>query len=165
MKAFLSSFILFGCAFASANDGGMAAIKASQIKMREEAYSAATGDRVLVRKIAKPHFVITIDGGEAQKLQKVLPSQVSVITAMHPELAKVYAESFKALGIYSLKSNEATAKVISINCSDAKLSDDGSQITKTGKSVCTISIDGVDSDEEARESFGDAQNFEPKVCK
>ena len=42
-----------------ANDGGIAAIKVDQIKMRETAYK--NGEVVIVKKIVKPRFTITID--------------------------------------------------------------------------------------------------------
>lgn len=165
MKSVLATLALVMVSSAAfANDGGIAAIKVGQIKMREETIRNSYGDKKVIRKIAKPHFVLTIEGGEANKLQKILPSQVSVITTMHPELTAAYNESFKSLGIYSSKSDEASGKVVTINCNDANLSDEGDKITKTGKSVCTLTIDGVDSDDQATDGFGDTQPFEPKVC-
>lgn len=147
---------------AYANDGGIAAIKVDKIKMRETAI--VKGQEQVVKKFTNPSFKIIIEGGEADKLQKILPSESSVFTGMFPEQAQMYNESFKSLGIYSLKSDEATSKVLTISCSDAKFDDSYVKITKTGKSVCTITINGAESDS-AADSFGDAQVFEPKTCK
>jgi hypothetical protein len=149
-------------AVALANDGGIAAIKVDQIKMRETAIK--NGQEVIVQKITKPSFKIMIEGGEAAKLQQILPSMVSVVTSMNPAIAKDYNESFKALGIFSDNSAAAAGKFLEITCSDATLSLDGSKITKTGKSVCTITINS-NAANEAADSFGDQQLFEPKVCK
>ena len=142
-----------------ANDGGIAAIKVDQIKMRETAFK--NGEEVIVKKIVKPSFTITIEGGEAAKLQKILPSESSVVTGMHPEIATTYNESFKALGIYNDASSAASSKAITISCSDAKLSENGDKVIKTGKSVCTITIGEGNSDDQ----FGDMQTFDPKSCK
>ena len=142
-----------------ANDGGIAAIKVDQIKMRETAYK--NGEVVIVKKIVKPRFTITIEGGEAAKLQMILPSEASVVTGMHPEIADAYKESFKALGIYNDASDEASSKAITISCSDAKLSEDGDKVVKTGKSTCTITIGEGNSEDQ----FGDMHTFEPKSCK
>lgn len=147
---------------AFANDGGISAIKVDQIKMREMGYK--DGQQVIVKKIATPHYKIIIEGGEAAKLQKILPSEVSVVTAINPGMAKDFNETFKTLGIYSDKSASASSKILSISCSDGKLSDNGDKVIKTGKSVCTISIQGLADGESAVEYFGDAQKFEPKTC-
>ena len=158
---------ILGLAFMSstvfANDGGIAAIKVDQIKMRETALK--NGQDVVVRKIVNPSFTITLEGGEAKKLQQILPSVSSVITAMNPQIAKDYNESFKSLGIYSDTSKEASSKGLTISCSDAVLNDAGDQITKTGKSVCTITIRGFSDGESATDSYGDMMKFEPKSCK
>lgn len=167
-KMILSLALTLISSAALANDGGMAAIKVDQIKMRETAIK--DGALTTVKKIAKPSYEITFEGGEAAKLQKVLPSQTSVITAMQPEIAKAYDESFKALGIYSEKSGAASSKTITISCSDATLDDVAGpeykvKVTKTGKSVCTITIEGNDDDAMPELSFGDMIKFEPKTCK
>lgn len=161
----VSATIALASMLAQANDGGIAAIKVDQIKMRETAIK--NGEEVLVRKIANPRFTITIEGGEAKKLQQILPSQVSVITAINPKIEKDYNESFKALGVYSLKSKNATSKGLLISCSDATLSEDGAKVTKTGKSVCTIEIQGFDEVEGVYpgDMFGDSPEFKPKSCK
>lgn len=160
IMAIISLVLTSSVAFA--NDGGIAAIKVDQIKMRETAIK--DGKEVVVKKIATPHFKITIEGGEAKKLQQILPSQVSVITSMYPEIAKDFKESFKTLGIYSEASKAASGKGITISCSDATLNDEGNKVIKTGKSVCTISIEGYAKDESPADSFGDLQPFEPKSC-
>lgn len=148
-----------------ANDGGIAAIKVDQIKMREMAIK--NGEQVIVNRISKPSYKIIIEGGEAAKLQKILPSTSSVFTGMHPGEAKTYKESFKSLGIYSDKSTEASGKAITISCSDAVIGviggSDDDRVIKTGKSVCTIEINAVE--EGADLMFGDMQTFEPKSCK
>lgn len=153
---------------AMANDGGMAAIKVDSIKMREVKYNDM-GQEVIVKSYTNPSHKIIIEGKEALKLQKILPSTSSVITAMQPDLAKSYAESFKALGIYSNDSKSAKSKVISIDCSDAELKTINEKtgkmaVVKTGKPTCTISIYGS-TNETASESFGDMGDFNPKVCK
>jgi hypothetical protein len=148
---------------AVANDGGVAAIKVDQIKMRETALK--NGQEVVVKKIVNPSYTITIEGGEAAKLQKILPSVSSVFTGMFPAQAQLYKDSFKSLGIYSEKSAAASSKVLSISCSDAVMNESGEKITKTGKSVCSITINGVSDGVSATDNFGDAQTFEPKTCK
>lgn len=148
---------------ALANDGGVSAIKVEQIKMRETALK--NGQEVIVKKLVNPSYTITLEGGEASKLQKILPSNVSVFTGMYPAQAQLYKDSFKTLGIYSEKSAQASSKVLSISCSDAVMNDSGDKITKTGKSVCTITINGVSDGVSTSDFFGDMQKFEPKTCK
>lgn len=154
---------------ASANDGGIAAIKVNSIKVRE--VQVKEGVEKVVKSHTKPNFRILIDGPEAVKLQKILPSQFSVITAIQPEIADAYNESFKTLGVYSGTSREATAKTITISCDDADLQtiEQGEQVkfkvVKNGKPKCVISISGADSEEDARESMGDVQKYEPPVCR
>ena len=145
-----------------ANDGGTAAIKVDQIKMRETAIK--NGQEVTVKKIASPRYTITINGGEAEKLQQILPSMSSVFTTMYPESEKLYNDSFKSLGIYSEKSNGVSGKAISISCADAVLNDEGTKITKTGKSECVIRIEAIEDGGES-DIYGDVQTFEPKMCK
>ncbi len=163
MKKMIAIFALVSTASTVfANDGGIAAIKVDQIKMREMAIK--NGEQVIVKRIAKPSYKIIIEGGEAAKLQKILPSSVSVFTGMYPGQAQTYKDSFKSLGIYSDKSNEASSKAVTISCSDAEIGGaDYDQIIKTGKSVCTIEINAVE--EGADLMFGDMQPFEPKSCK
>lgn len=147
-----------------ANDGGIAAIKVESIKMREVAMK--DGEEVIVKRISNPSYKIVIEGGEAAKLQKILPSESSVYPAMYPEQAKVYNESFKALGIYNDKTNTASAKIIDISCTDAKIEEanDKSKVVKLGKTTCTISINASSTDIVDPENFGDMQTFEPKTC-
>lgn len=165
-KIFLGLTLL--SAVAMANDGGMAAIKVDAIRMREVKYDDM-GKEVTVKSFTNPSHKIIIEGKEALKLQKILPPTVSVITMMQPELAKSYAESFRALGIYSDDSKVAKSKVLSIDCSDAELKTINEKtgkmgIVKTGKPTCTISIYGSENGA-AGDNFGDIQDFEPKVCK
>ena len=160
MKRFVMALaLLMMTAPALANDGGVAAITVDQIKMKE-----LDSNHELKRKIANPNFEITLSGGEAKKLQQILPSMISVITAMQPELKKQYDETFKSLGIMSNASNGVTAKLMGITCSDGEVvsgSDGKMAIRKNGKTTCTISINtGLQAD-----SFGETQVFEPKVCR
>ncbi|RYZ63473.1 MAG: hypothetical protein EOP05_23505 [Proteobacteria bacterium] len=140
MKFALAFVALMIAAPAFANDGGVAAIKVSEIKMRE--YNEQGQE---VKRIANPNYKITFKGGEAAKLQKILPSTVSVITAIQPELAKAYAETFKTLGIYSGASQGIKSKVITINCSNGELVPNGdkSKIVKKSETECSIEINGV----------------------
>jgi hypothetical protein len=148
---------------AFANDGGIAAIKVDQIKMRE--IGLKDGQEVILKKIVNPSYKIIIEGGEAAKLQKILPSQVSVITSMVPSIKKDFDQTFKSLGIYSDKSAAASSKVLTISCSDGEFNSNYDKIIKTGKSVCTITINGLtEEDASAADYFGDAQKFEPKTC-
>lgn len=147
---------------AFANDGGISAIKVDQIKMREMAYK--DGQEVIVKKIVTPNYKIVIEGGEAAKLQKILPPELSSLTVMNPGIKKDYEATFKTLGIYSDKSAAASSKILTISCSDGKLSDNYDKVIKTGKSVCTITIQGLNDGESAVDYFGDAQKFEPKTC-
>ncbi len=171
MKKWILLLALTSATSASfANDGGIAAIKVDQIKMRETAFK--NGQEVLVKKIALPRYQITLEGGEAAKLQKILPSQSSVLTSVQPEIKGAYEESFKSLGIYSDKSKEATSKVIDISCSDAEIKtvpgktseEETYKVVKTGKTVCTITIEGSE-DDMAPIQFGDMMEFNPKTCK
>ncbi len=152
---------------AQANDGGMAAIKVSEIKMRE--YGIKNNERVIKKRITNPDFEITIKGSEARKLQMVLPSTSSVITAIQPELAEAYKESFKALGIYSHKSEGASSKIVSISCRDADEVVVGEKVRivkrKPEDATCTITINGSPEHETPEDYFGDMMPFEPKVCK
>lgn len=161
--AMLAVSFMFSAA-AQANDGGVAAIKVSEIKMRE--VDQRTGE--VVKSHKNPSFKILITGGEAKKLQKVLPSTVSVITAMQPELKKDYDDTFKSLGIYNETSNAATSKVITISCADGELvrigDTDKFKVEKSAQSECEITINGVPSTEAASDYFGDMQEFKPKTC-
>lgn len=147
---------------AFANDGGISAIRADQIKMRE--MSMKDGVETIVKKIVTPNYKIIIEGGEAARLQKILPPELSVITAIHPAIEKDFNETFKTLGIYSNKSGSASSKILTISCSDGKLNEAGTKVIKTGKSVCTISIQGLADNETALDYLGDVQPFEPKTC-
>lgn len=155
---------LFGLP-AFANDGGIAAIKVSDIRMRE--FEVRNGQERELRRIAKPNFKIYLNGQEAAKLQKILPSEFSVLTHMQPEIADAFNASFKTLGVYSDASNLASAKILTIHCNDAELkfADDGKvSIAKKPRSECTIEIRGLDSGESAGDYFGDMSSFEPKTC-
>lgn len=160
--AIMAVSFMFSAA-AQANDGGVAAIKVSEIKMRE--LSTKTGE--VIKSHKNPSFKILINGGEAKKLQKILPSTSSVLTAMQPELEKQFNETFKTLGIYSNKSNAATSKVITISCNDGELVPVGEtgklMIQKKAATECEITINGVE-DEYAGDQFGDMQEFNPKTC-
>ena len=150
---------------AHANDGGMAGIKVSEIKMRE--YALKNGERVIKKRITNPNFQITIKGSEARKLQMILPSTFNVLTSIQPELAEIYKDSFKALGIFSEKSAGASSKFVSIDCSDADQIQVGDKVKivkrKPEDATCTISINGSNDIEDP--DFGDMMPFEPKVCK
>lgn len=166
MKALSLLICLLGMTgVAQANDGGVAAIKVNEIRMRE--YQEVNGEERELRRIVKPNFRITFSGGEAAKLQKILPSQVSVITHMQPELTDIFNDTFKTLGIYSEKTPQVSAKVLTISCSDGdfRFHDDGrTEIVKTGQSTCEISIQGVDGDIEISDQFGEMQAFVPPMC-
>lgn len=153
----------FAGAMAFANDGGVVAIKVNDIRMRE--YKLEDGVEKEVRRIVKPNFKITFSGGEAAKLQKVLPSQISVITSMQPEIADQFAQSFKTLGIYSDKSPQVSSKVVTINCVDADLQSVGDEgrvkIVKKGQSECSIEIVGVDEGVYPEDYLGAIQTYAP----
>lgn len=155
---------LFISTLVQANDGGIAALKVDQIKMRETAINAH-GEEELVRKITKPRFTMTLQGGEAAKLQKILPSESSVFTGMYPQSAAAFKESFKTLGIYSQSAGQGaeavTGKALTISCSDAVIEED--QVKKTGKTVCTISINS-NIDDMGTDAWGDMFPFEPGTC-
>lgn len=163
MKLSLIASILLASVIASANDGGIAAIEVKQIKMQEKNHSGE-----IVRRISEPHFTITVKGGEAKKLQQILPSMVSVVTSMDPSIKDAYNESFKSLGIYSKTADGVKGKSISIDCSDARLKHDENfenfQVEKLAETTCTISINRAEDGYET-DAFGDAQEFNPGVCK
>lgn len=166
MKFLISVAVaLLTSSVALANDGGIAGLRVDQIKMRETALK--NGEEVLVRKIVKPRFTISFEGGEAANLQKILPSELSVITAMYPDIAKVFHESFKTLAIYSETSKQASSKMITISCSDATAdwSAEKPKITKTGKSSCVITIEGFGPDEGSPAEYGIIEKFEPEMCR
>lgn len=162
-KIILLGSLVFASATAFANDGGVVAIKVNDIRMRE--YKYEDGMEKEVRRIVKPQFKITFTGGEAAKLQKILPSQVSVITSMQPEIADAFAKSFKTLGIYSDKTPQVTSKIVTINCVDADLESIGEtgkvKLVKKGQSECSIEIVGVDDGTDAADYFGDMQTYAP----
>jgi hypothetical protein len=148
-----------------ANDGGMAAIKVSEIKMREYEFKPNEGE-VEKKRITHPNFKIFINGEEARKLQAILPPSVSVVTSMNPKIKDIYNETFKSLGIYSDASPGVTAKVISISCDDGELSSDANgqpTVVKKAQSECTITINAFAG--EPGDWFGDVQPFDPKMCK
>lgn len=154
---------------AFANDGGMAAIKVKEIKMRSMQLKNFEWKE---EPVLEPHYKIVISGEEADKLQKILPSQVSVVTAMQPEIKDAYNESFKALGIYNkaVKNGnqvQVYPKVLTISCSDATLESDRAdklKVVKTGQSECVIEIHKQRNDDDTADYFGDAQPFEPGRC-
>jgi hypothetical protein len=168
-KLMLSLTIGLAAVSAQANDGGIAAIKVDQIKMRETKINAQTGKEEIVRRIVSPSFTITIEGGEAEKLQKILPSEVNLLTAEQPEIANAFNQSFKALGIYSEKSAAASGKVLTINCSNAELVQQKGtykyKVEKKGRSTCTIRIQEVADSMYGSDYMGDAQPFEPEMCR
>ncbi len=160
-KAFVCVLLGLFSLPAFANDGGIASIQVDQIKMQ-----ALTSEGEVARKIANPNFKITVKGGEAKKLQAILPSDITVMTAVYPELEKAYNESFKTLAVYSKGANGVTGKMLIISCSDAEMvhDEDGPKIVKTGKTECRITIEpSVAGLEE--EMAGPLEPFEPKMCK
>lgn len=155
MKSLLALIgILALSQFATANDGGIAAIKVDQIKMRKIQFN--DGKQIILERIAQPSHQITFEGGEAKKLMQVLPG------AMQAGIRN-YSQHFKSLGIYSKGSAEASSKVIDISCSDADVNDDF-KVVPAGKTSCTITIEAANS-EYVEDSFGDMMTFEPKTCK
>jgi hypothetical protein len=168
-KLMLMLTLGLAAASAQANDGGIAAIKVNEIKMREAQINAKTGKEEVVRRIVNPNFTILIEGGEAEKLQKILPSEISVLTAMQPEIAAAFNASFKTLGIYSDKTAGASGKVITISCSDAELNYQEKtqkyKIQKKGKSTCKITIQGVPEGADIGNQLGDIQEFNPSSCR
>lgn len=162
-KTFLLGALLLGSLSAYANDGGIVAIKVNDIRMRE--YKYEDGIEKEVRRIVKPNFRITFAGGEAAKLQKILPSQLSVITAMQPEIEAQFNASFKTLGIYNEGNRQVSSKVLSITCVDADIESVGDEgkvkIVKKGQSECTIEINGIEEGSDASDYFGDMQTYAP----
>lgn len=162
-KMILLGAMILGSFSALANDGGVVAIKVNDIRMRE--YKYEDGVEKEIRRIIKPQFKITFQGGEAAKLQKILPSQLSVITSMQPEIKNEFDKSFKTLGIYSEKSTQVSAKVLTVTCVDADIESVGDEgkvkIVKKGQSECTIEIMGLDDDVPATDYLGDASEFAP----
>lgn len=169
MKALVILSLLFSPLLASANDGGIAGIKVSDIKMRE--YQIKDGVEKEVRRIAEPNFKILFTGQQADRLQQILPSVYSVITGMQPELAEEFNRTFKTLGIYNDAVKNGSGKVIvsskfmTISCSDGELVPDGDdkmKIVKAGKSSCEITINSLGED---GADMGDISEFEPGTCK
>lgn len=165
VAAGLFSFVSY---VALANDGGMAAIKASEIKMRQ--IEIKNGEAVET-PVMDPQFKIYISGEEASKLQKILPHQVSVITGMQPELESAYNESFKALGIYNKTVSShgqilTYPKVLTIVCNDADIAYDNGKykINKKARTECVLTINRVGADDEIADYFGEMQTFNPRMC-
>lgn len=161
MKIALAFVAFMMAAPAFANDGGISAIKVSEIKMRE--YNDMGKE---VKRLASPNFKISFKGGEAAKLQQILPSELSVITSMQPELTKEFNATFKSLGIYANDSKGVKGKAITISCSNGQLKsspgDDSKMIIEKNKDTeCTISINPAEGDS-AMDQFGDMQKFAPK---
>ncbi|MGZ3693535.1 MAG: hypothetical protein ACXWQO_05050 [Bdellovibrionota bacterium] len=157
--------VLFFSSVGWANDGGVPAIKVSEIKMRE--YQMQNGVEKELRRINNPFFRIFVSGKEAEKLQRTLPSEVSVITTTQPDIAGLFKESFKALTIYSDKSSAATGKALAIACNDAdlKFSDDGkAKIIKKSQSECTFTITGIPADADP-DYLGALFPYEPGTCR
>lgn len=162
--------LVVGC-FAVANDGGVSSIKVSEIKMRSVKWVNSAQKET---PIAAPNFKIYITGEGASKLQKILPSEISVITAMQPEIAKEYNETFKSLGIYNKSKRQGGVEVVSpkimqISCSDGEIETVGEtgkiRIKKAKETSCVITIHKAESDDTISDELGDVQPFEPKVCR
>lgn len=160
----LTSLLMTAAAPALANDGGVASIKVKDIRMRE--YKYENGMEKEVQRIAKPQHRITFSGGDAAKLQQILPSQLSVVTHMQPEIKAEFDRSFKTLGIYSEKSAAVSAKVLTISCTDAELDSFGDQgkvrIIKKAQTECAIEIIGIPDGSDPSDNLGDVQEFNPK---
>lgn len=149
--------------FAFANDGGIAAIRVHDIRMRE--YKFEDGTEKEIRRIVKPNFKITFKGGEAAKLQQTLPSEVSVITGMQPEIAGQFNATFKSLGVYNHASADVSAKALTISCNDGSLVPIGEtgkfKIVKKPETECTISILGVEDGTTPEDYFGAITEYSP----
>lgn len=158
---------------ALANDGGIAAIKVSQIKMREYKWDTQRNEEVEVRRINNPNFKIYIEGEEADKLQKILPSERSVITNMYPEIEQDFNAMFKSLGIYNVNVRDRSGNVlvssknliISCNSGEMIFDDNGKpSLKQRGRSNCVISIRAVE-EEHQQDDFGAVSPFDPaEVC-
>ena len=158
MKFALAFVALMFAAPAFANDGGVAHIKVSEIKMRE--YDSTYGGKE-IKRITDPHFKITIKGGQAKALQQILPAASSVDQV---GIEKEFKQTFKVLGIYSEPKEGVTSKALSIECSDGIIQNSGTgkaSIKKLGETTCTITIDGMGT-EPNEEIFGDTWTFAPK---
>ncbi len=155
MKSIIIVALSLGLNTVYANDGGVAAIQVSEIKMRE--YDKRGNE---VRRLTEPHFKIFFSGNEAKKLQKILPSQSSVVTTMNPAIASKYAETFKTLGIYS-EASAVTSKVLMISCSDGEMVTNAAgkpDVKKSAETTCEISID---ASSDPSDMFGDKQDYNP----
>jgi len=168
MKIFICLLLL--PLFASANDGGIAGIKVSEIKMRE--YQEKDGVEKEVRRIADPNFRIVFSGEQADRLQQILPSVLSVITGMQPEIADEFNRTFKSLGVYNeaVKNSSGktlvSAKLLTISCNDGELvpgDNENMKIVKAGESRCQISI--ISTGEQSPTEWNNISEFEPGTCK
>ena len=111
---------------AFANDGGMAVIDVKDLESN------------------KGEVAITLKGGDAANLMKILPAEASALSAMK--------NHFKSLGI----TNNANSLVIS--CADAKVDEETFKVIplKREDINCTISFAAASEGE-----FGDAFKFIP----
>jgi hypothetical protein len=149
-----------------ANDGGIAVIKVNEIKMRE--YKIINHEETEVRRIADPYYKISLKGGEAAKLQKILPSIASVITTMQPELKEQFEKTFKNLGLYNPVKEGVSEKVMTVECNDGQLVQTAAgkwKIVKANESTCKISIYPRKVVGDNGDIFGDEFPWEPKSCK
>ena len=157
--------LAFNTQLAYANDGGIAVIKVNEIKMRE--YKLINHQETEIKRITNPYYKIVIKGDEAVKLQKILPSEASVITVMQPELKIPFEETFKNLGIYNPAKPGISEKVMTFECNNGqlKLVNDKYIIVKSPDTTCTISIYPRTVVGENGDIFGAEFPWEPKSCK
>ena len=165
---FAFSVLSVGLSFpALANDASVASIRVDEIRMRE--YGIQNGREVELRRLTHPNFRMTFSGGEARKLQSILPSLKGAVIAnpQYMDNPQDYFDSFKSLVVYSDPSvsqrTGVTNKGIQIHCNDGEMVDlpNGRvRVRKLDKSTCTISIRQTDELNE----FGDLTDFEP-VCR
>lgn len=145
---------------------GLSAIKVNEIKMEETVFRGGTENTV--RKIPNPRFKISIKGGQAKQLLKILPTPpLMLMGSMTAKDQKLFKESFGGLVIYSEGSITARPKSLVIDCNRASMdySHDTPKVRPKKQTECTISIIGT-NDEGQNEIYDwtELEEFAPKKC-
>ena len=93
-----------------ADDGGYVGIKVNEINVTQ------LNDKGEALPIKTPNMTINLNGNQAAKLIKILPTNLSEVTAIYPKFAKAYNTNFRSLGIAA--NDKGPAVLISCSTGD-----------------------------------------------
>ena len=98
-----------------ADDGGVVGISVKDLNMYKTGWTEKGGSTQ--EKVDQPSYKIELNGGEAGKLMRILPSTLYVITSMYPKFAPTYNANFKTLAITGSK----TQPTVNIDCQGGEI--------------------------------------------